>query len=39
LAKSIGIVLEAKQKLEEANGEVAKLILEKCNRVFSKNNR
>jgi len=38
LAKSIGIVLEAKQKLEEANGEVAKLILEKCNRVFSKNN-
>jgi hypothetical protein len=31
-------VLEAKQKLEEANGEVAKFILEKCNRVFSKNN-
>jgi len=24
LAKSIGIVLEAKQKLEEADGEVAK---------------
>jgi hypothetical protein len=31
-------VLEAKQKSEEANGEVAKLILEKCNRVFLKNN-
>ncbi|KAE9529788.1 hypothetical protein AGLY_011884 [Aphis glycines] len=38
LAKSISMVLEAKQKLEEANGEVAKLILEKCNRIFSKNN-
>jgi hypothetical protein len=37
LAKSIGIMLEAKQKLEESNGEVAKLILEKCNHVFSKN--
>jgi len=37
LAKNIGIVLEAKQKLEEANGEVVKLFLEKCNRVFSKN--
>ncbi|KAL4090614.1 hypothetical protein QTP88_025413 [Uroleucon formosanum] len=38
LAKSIGIVLEAKQKLKETNGEVVKLILEKCNRVFKKNN-
>lgn len=36
--KNITTVLEAKHKLEEASGEVAKLILEKCNRVFSKNN-
>lgn len=38
MAKNIATVLEAKHKLEEADGEVAKLILEKCNRVFSKNN-
>jgi hypothetical protein len=31
-------MLEANQKLMEANGEVAKLILEKCNHIFSKNN-
>jgi len=38
LAKNIATALEAKHKLEEANSEVAKLILEKYNRVFSKNN-
>lgn len=38
LAKNISTAgLEAKHKFEEANGEVSKLVLEKCNRVFSKN--
>lgn len=38
LAKNVATALETKHELVEANGEVAKLILDKSNRVLSKNN-
>jgi hypothetical protein len=38
LVKNTPTVLKSKHKLEEANGETAKFMLEKCDHVFSKNN-